>query len=105
MAKDPQRSGNKGRETTPPRAPEITPPATPQYTGSDYSFTLQAVMEMQKTLGGLTQAVTTLTNQLHSDDAKIDRIDSRIHRMEKIIYAASALVTVLLGIGVFFDQS
>jgi tyrosine-protein phosphatase YwqE len=59
-------------------------------------------MEMQKTLGGLTQAVTTLTNHLQGHDDKIDRLESNLNRIEKIIYAATVLVTVLGGIAIFF---
>ncbi|PYX63012.1 MAG: hypothetical protein DMG78_32420 [Acidobacteria bacterium] len=66
-----------GKETAPPKLPETNPPSFP---GSDYSFTLQAVFEMQGTLGKLTQAVENLT-------------------VSKVIYAAGAVLTVLGIIG------
>ncbi|MFZ0479318.1 MAG: hypothetical protein WAL71_09225 [Terriglobales bacterium] len=73
-----------GRETTPSRFPETTPPA---YPGSDYSFTLQAVMEMQKGVGHLTKAVETLEEHAKSQGQKIDH-------MSKVIYAAGVVLTI-----------
>jgi hypothetical protein len=78
--------------TTPQRFAE-TPPQ-PAYPGSDYSFTLQAVMEMQKSVGQLTQAVQTLTEESKQQRAKLDRISH-------IIYAAGAVITVVGGMIVF----
>ena len=47
---------------TPKELPETTPP---QYPGADYSFFLQATFEIQKAIGGLTQAVSGLQTEVN----------------------------------------
>ena len=55
---DPGRSSGE----TPKELPETTPP---QYSGADYSFVLQATFEIQKAIGGLTQAVSGLQAEVN----------------------------------------
>jgi len=82
---DKERSG----KDAPPKLPETNPPSFP---GSDYSFTLQAVFEMQGTLGKLTQAVENLTEKTKGHSEKLDHVS-------KVIYATGAVLTVLGIIG------
>jgi len=79
------------QESTVPVFPEVT---TPLYKGSDYSFTLQAVMEMQKAVGQLTEAVKTLSEHSKDQAKKLDRISH-------IIYAAGAVLAIGIVIGGF----
>jgi hypothetical protein len=81
----------RGRETTPSKFGETTPQT---YPGTDYSFTLQAVMEMQKAIGKLTQAVETLTEKTNKHEEKIDKISHRV-------YAAAAIVSVFAVVAGF----
>jgi hypothetical protein len=79
--------------------PEALPSTTPfSYPGSEHSWTLQTVFELQKTVGQLTQAVTTLTEQQKGFSIKLDRIS---HQM----YAALAILLLLGGILGFFSKS
>ena len=77
-------------ETT-PEFPQ-TPPS--RYQMTDYSFTLQAIMEMQKTVGGLTEAVGTLKKLTEKQGEKLDKISHRI-------YAAGVLITIAVPIVAF----
>ncbi len=89
MAKN--RQEQLGRESTPGKMPETTPPNM----GLDqHSWILQAVMEMQVSIGQLTQAVNTLTTQ--SKEQK-DKLDSISHR----IYAGTAVLGILIAILLF----
>lgn len=85
MAKESQR----GTERTPSGVVETTPPSTTPML--DYSFTLQAIMEMQKTLGGLSSDIRHLTDTVKEHDGKIDKLSHKV-------YAATAIVTVLWAI-------
>jgi|SRR5665213_726054 len=71
------------REATSPKSFAETTPKT--FPGSDYSFTLQAVFEMQGRLGRLEQAIETLTEQQRDNNKKIEHFG-------KVIYAATAIV-------------
>ncbi len=83
-------SNPRERDETPSRFPS-TPTPVPS---SDYSFTLQAIMEMQKAIGGLTQSVSTLTKQSEDQGRKVERISH-------IIYAAGAVGTIFAGTAVW----
>jgi hypothetical protein len=75
--------------TTPTRFAETTPPI-----GYDHSFPLQTVLELQKSIGQMGQAIQTLTEDSKENRRKLDRLSH-------IIYAAGVVGTVLLGSAVW----
>lgn len=77
---------------TPPDIPEATPKPTIQMT--DYSFTLQAVMELQKATGQLTERIDTLIKRVEKDGATLSSISHQI-------YAAWAVLVVFGILGGF----
>ncbi len=77
--------------TTPGRLPDTTPPV---YPSGDYSYILEVVMAMQKSMGGVEQAVKTL-----GDDAK--EAKKKLDRISHIIYAAGVVGTIGIAIFVF----
>lgn len=96
MVKGRESRGTGGEEITPPRFPETPPPL--RTTSGDYSLaTLQTVMEMQRAIGGLTQAVTTLTDQQKEQAKKLDGISHKI-------YAAIVLLLAIGGMLTFFAK-
>jgi hypothetical protein len=78
-----------GRETKPGPLPETTPPV---YPGPNYDFILQCVFEIQKTVGQLTQAVNTLTDQQKSVSEKLDKISHKIYAAIVVILLAGAIL-------------
>ena len=80
---------DRNAETTPSRMAETTPPTpTPDYS----VHMMQSILEMQRTLGGLSHGLETLTDQVKDNDKKLDRI-------ALVVYAASAIVAILGTIG------
>jgi hypothetical protein len=77
MPRDNPREG--GRETNPSRFPDTTPQV---YPGSDYSFTLQAVMEMQKSVGALSEAVKSLQHQATKYEDKLGEVAKDVHTVK-----------------------
>lgn len=83
---------------TPPTS-RITPPS--DYSKGDYStFILPAILEMQKTLGQLTQAVTTLSEKSKDSGDKLDRISHKVFAAEVVVGIVGSLL-LLLGYGLF----
>ena len=82
-------------ETTPPRMPDTTPPNYPSPT---HDFTLQAVMHMQETIGGLVEAVESLKDQSKERDRKLDEIVKEIHSVGRDVHAAKAIGRTLLWV-------
>jgi hypothetical protein len=80
------------RPQPPPDLPE-TPPPRP-YPMTDYSFTLQAIMELQKGVGQLTARIDELVKKA---DGQGDKLNSISHQL----YAAWALLIVFGIIGGF----
>ena len=74
---------------TPPRMPDTTPPA---YPSGDYTYTLEVVMGMQKTLGELTQAVKGLTDQVKDQGVKVDASSKDIHAAKVVVGVLGALL-------------
>lgn len=85
-------------DTTPPRLAETTPPS---YYTNDHSFTLQAIMEMQKTLGGLTQAVNTLTEESKKSRDKLDEISHNVFAAKKVMWVVGTILSFLAGSAIF----
>jgi hypothetical protein len=86
-----QQPEKQSSETVPQRFAETT---APQYHSSDYNFTIQALFEIQKSIGELTQATKTL-----SDDSKAH--SQKLEHIGKVLYAATAIGTILLAVGGF----
>ena len=73
---------------TPERFP-VTSPGVPG-TGEHSGLILTTVMELQRSVGGLIQAVETMTARI---DEQGKKLDSMSHRM----YAAGVVILLVLG--------
>lgn len=81
----------KGQASETGTPPATTPTgATPAY-GSDHNFTLQTIMEVQKTLGGLVKQIDGL-------DKNVNKLSDDVSKHGKWIFAANAVVLIALGI-------
>lgn len=99
-----------GQNDSTPNTEASVPPG---YGGnSDHSFTLQAIMEMQKSIGQLSAEIKTLSIQQDKVSGKFDKLDDKLSgKMEKIddklsvvthkIYAAGVVMAILLVVGGF----
>jgi hypothetical protein len=70
------------------------------YRGSDYSFTLQAVLELQNTVGQLKEAVGTLKEQGKHHSDKLDKISLRIYAASAVLIVLGTIIGFLLNKGV-----
>lgn len=71
------------------------------YGQSDHSFTLQAIMELQKSNGQLTEAVHRLRESIEKQDARLDRMETTLSGVTHKIYAAGVVLAILVVIGGF----
>lgn len=88
--------GVQGRRTGHSRdslPPDSTPMATPMYGSShDHSFTLQAIMELQKSVSALTVSVESMKKSQ-------DEVKMKVATFEKVLYAASVVLVIAVGGG------
>ena len=81
-------------KSTPDRFPVATPPGLQ---AADHSWVLQTVMELQKSVGGLTQAVATLTEQVRDQGDKLDAVRREVAEARTFMKTAAKTAAVLLG--------
>ena|ERR1700719_3319309 len=81
------------REGPPQRFGETNP----QFPGQNYDFTLQAVFEMQKTVGILTEAVNTLKDQFKHHDEKLDKIGNDVHAAKVVLKIVGAAIVAFFA--------
>lgn len=89
-----------------PRPESATTPdvvtTTPQsFASADYSFTLQAVFEMQKSTGQLIEAVNSLKTVVEKQSDRIHGVEEKLSGVTHKIYAATVVLTILVAIGAF----
>jgi hypothetical protein len=82
-----------GREAPPTKFPEVPPTSYAESVGS--AWLMESIMQMQQTIGELKATVSHLTTASDKQSAKLDSISHRI-------YAAGAVLTVVIAIGGFF---
>ena len=82
----------------------IGSPRSPQSQGhgsSDHSFTLQAIMDLQKSNGQLTESVNSLKTSIESSNTKLNKIEDCVSGIEKKVYAAGVVIIIFLAFGGF----
>lgn len=83
-------------------SPNEVPVSQPPYTGhQDHSFTLQAIMEMNKTLGQLCEKTDSLKTQINNFDTRLATVESTVSGISQKMYAAGIILIILLAIGGF----
>jgi gamma-glutamyl phosphate reductase len=85
----------RGRETNPSRFPETTPPAQ----AADYAVhTIQTVLEMQRTLGGVETAIKHLEDRSKEHGDKLDTIGKDVHAAKVAVGVATAIIVGIVAI-------
>lgn len=82
--------------------PQATPAGTPSPTERGqhgHDFTLQAVMEMQKSIGGLESSVKVLGEKFDKQSDSVSDLKKKIGHVEKVMYAAGVILICTLAIG------
>lgn len=67
----------------------------------DHSFTLQAIMDLQKSNGQLTEAVSSLRLSIDKLNSKLDRVEGTVSGVKHKIYAAGVVLAILVALGGF----
>lgn len=90
MSKGRDQRGSAGDQINPPRFPDTPPPIVPS---GDYSYTLEIVMNMQLSLGKLTEAVEGLKAKQSDQTKKLDRLSHQVYAGIAILVAIGAVLT------------
>ena len=85
-------------DIAPPHLPDSRPPI---YQNHDHSFTLQTVMEMQKSVGQLTEAVCALRSSIDKQSNRMEKLEDKLSDVTHKLYAAGVILVALLAFGGF----
>jgi hypothetical protein len=89
----------RGRPEHTDATPQSMPKTTPQeYSSAGHDFTLQAVMEMQRTLGGVAERIDGLSGGLEKMADKLGDIEKAVHAVKIGAIVAGAILTVVGGV-------
>lgn len=67
----------------------------------DHSFTLQSIMEIQKSIGQLTEAVKNLDSSIRQQGDDVRELKEKMSGVTHKLYAAGVLLAIALAIGGF----
>lgn len=85
------RSVPPGEEGPPTQFPEVPPPRRQMI---DHSFTLQAIMELQKSVSQLATKTDRLISDVESHGAKIDDVRGKIRFVQGALWVIGAIITI-----------
>jgi hypothetical protein len=91
MARSP--TGDLG-ESVPTSFPETTPRG---YAQPGHDFTLQAVMEIQRTLGEMSSKLDRVVTDVKSHGEKLDTIRSQISFVRGVLWVLGALLAIAIA--------
>ena len=96
-------SGHKGESTTPEGITATSTPTSPQL---DHSFTLQAVMELQKSVGELTSTINGVKESINRQERKLESMEEKLSAISHKVYAALAIALLLVTLsGYILDKA
>lgn len=84
-------SGKGKDQVGTPQYPQSAPPPS-----GDYSYTLEIVMRMQESMGGLKEAVSELKESVKELKAEQKEQTQKIESISKTIYAAMAIIALVV---------
>ena len=83
-------------------APTQLPQTTPQaYAPSDHSFTFQTFMDIQKNLGQLNQAVTTLTEESKKNNILMEDVSRKVYAAQVTFGVVGSILATICGATLF----
>ena len=85
----------KGKYNSPSRS-------TPAVTNQDHSFTLQMIMELQRSIGQLSESVAQIHRDTGKIETRLDKIDASMSSVKTTITVAGIVLTIIIAISGFF---
>lgn len=73
----------------------------PQRNVAGQSFTLQAIFEIQKSVGQLQASVDRLDSKVEKLDDSVSDVSGKVSRINMILFAASIILTISITLGGF----
>lgn len=95
----PRQRHNQSPESSTPVLP-VAPPS-PSYGSSD-NWSLQALIELQKSVGRLEATSTSILNKVDELCQRQEKVEDKLFSVEKKIYAATLLIAGFISIGAYF---
>lgn len=95
----PEKESGRGRGSRSPSTPADYPTNPLPLSGMDHSFLLQAIMEVQRSIGQLTQATTTLADDSKEHSKELKDIGKDLHAA-KVVGTVIGVAGGILGFAI-----
>jgi|GEM_PF-5079569 len=90
---------NNDRGTEPVRPATTTPT---NYSTQDHSFTLQLIMELQRSIGQVAESVAQGHRDSQRIESKLDTLDASMTSVKVTITVAGVVLAIIIAISGFF---
>jgi len=89
----------KGKSDSSAPMQQSTPPT---YSHSEHSFNLQILIEMQKSIGQLGEAIRNIDKKQDKHDQAFESLESAMQNVKTTMAIAAVVLTIVLAVGGFF---
>jgi len=94
---------SQNNQTSTQRGRLNAPSSTTQPTSNqDYSFTLQMIMELQRSVGQVSESVAQIHRETGKIESKINKLESSMSSVKTTITVAGIVLTIIIAISGFF---
>lgn len=84
-----------------PDTPHSMPVTTPSFGGTD-NWSLQALIEVKASIAGLNASVNSMSDRIKDLNVAQEKNAEKLASIEKKIYAATLIITLVIGVGGYF---
>ena len=90
-----QPTPQRGRLNTPTQSNQPNP-------SQDHSFTLQLIMELQRSVGQVSESLAQIHRDTSRIESRLDKLDSSMSSVKTTITAAGIVLAIIIAISSFF---
>lgn len=97
MSYQPDRNKANAGEGNPAQYPLGTPP----YPSPDHSFTLQTIMDLNKSMGQMIESVNGMSKRIDDLSSRMEKLEGKVSSITHQLYAAGIVFTIAVAVGGF----
>jgi hypothetical protein len=92
---------DKSRKTPQEGNPGAYSAGPPPHVGADHSFTLQAIMDLTKSMGQVVESVNGMSKRVDALSDRIEKLEEKVSSITHKLYAAGIVIAIAVTVGGF----
>ena len=73
----------------------------PTNVGADHSFTLQAIMDLAKSMGQVVESINGMSKRIDDLSGRIEKLEEKVSSITHKLYAAGIVMAISVAVGGF----